>query len=197
MTSTRRILILIGLTAAVVIGASVPAFATYTASVTVPTTVATGTVAAPAWVAVNDSCVTTTTTVKQTVSTNPGTGATTTTYYSSTTTTAPSASNVQGTTTETVNGPGPLEKTTTTVTKNTDLHVAASWAASASRGVNGYQVNANLADGSAFPMMQTATTTATGVVDADNLAYQPRLSVTTLTTYGWTATSAKTAVLSC
>ncbi len=48
-------------------------------------------------------------------------------------------------------------------------------------------------------MAQTApgvlSTSAT--VDADYLAYAPRLSVTTLTTYGWTATTAQTPVLSC
>ena len=35
------------------------------------------------------------------------------------------------------------------------------------------------------------------LVDADYLAYQPRLSVTTLTSYGWTATTAQTPVLTC
>ena len=34
-------------------------------------------------------------------------------------------------------------------------------------------------------------------VDADNLAYQPRLSVTTLTSYGWTAQSAISGYISC
>jgi hypothetical protein len=48
MTRIRRGLVLLGLTAAVVIGASVPASATFADAVAVTTTVATTTVAAPA-----------------------------------------------------------------------------------------------------------------------------------------------------
>jgi len=48
-------------------------------------------------------------------------------------------------------------------------------------------------------MAQTAagTLSTSSTVDADNLVYQPRLSVTTLTTYGWTARSALTGYVSC
>ena len=48
-------------------------------------------------------------------------------------------------------------------------------------------------------MAQTApgVLSASANVDADYLTYAPRLSVTTLTTYGWTATTAQTPVLSC
>lgn len=197
MTSTRRILILIGLTVAIIVGASIPASATFSEAVTVPTTVGTITVAAPGNVTVSDSCVTTTTTVKRTVRTDPVTGVQTQTAYSQTVTTAPSSTNENYYSSTPAAGPGVDETTTTTVTKNTDIHVAVSWAASATRGVNGYVITAHLANGSALPMAQTMTTTATGVVDADNLNVAPRLSVTTLTTYGWTATSAQTPVLSC
>lgn len=201
MTATRRILILIGLTVAVIAGASLPASATYADTAAVPTTtIATGTVAAPASVSINDTCTTTTTVVRRTVYTNPGTGWQKETAYSSTTTSAASTSNVQGTTTTTVAGPGPHEKTTTTTTRNTDLSVTASWAASGSRGVNGYRVTAHLNDGSTYQVAQTipsVLTTGTTTVDADYLSFQPRLSVTTLTNYGWTATTAQTPVLSC
>jgi hypothetical protein len=47
MTCIRRVLVLLGLTVAVVIGASVPASATYSEAVTVKTTISTTTVAAP------------------------------------------------------------------------------------------------------------------------------------------------------
>ena len=47
MTGIRRGLVLLGLTIAVVIGASVPASATYSEAVTVKTTISTTTVAAP------------------------------------------------------------------------------------------------------------------------------------------------------
>jgi hypothetical protein len=199
MNTVRRGLLLVPLTVAAVLGASVPAWAAFGEPVTIPTRVTTITVAAPATVTVTDSCTTTTTTTTKTVSTNPGTGVQTTTYYNSTTSYATSSSNVQGTTSSSVPGPGPLEVTTTTTTKNTDLTVTASWTASGSRGVNGYLVKAHLNDGTAYTMAQTAagTLTASSTADADNLAYQPRLSVTTLTSYGWTTQSALTGYLSC
>jgi hypothetical protein len=56
MTGIRRGLILLGLTVAVVIGASVPASATYSESIQVKTTIATTTVAAPGSVVGNLTC---------------------------------------------------------------------------------------------------------------------------------------------
>ena len=199
MNTAQRGLLLIVLTGAVILGASVPAWAAFGDTVKLTTTINTITVAAPATVTLNDSCTTTTTVVQQTVNTNPGTGAQTVTAYSSTTTYATSSSNVQGTTTSSVAGPGPNEVTTTTTTKNTMLTVSASWTASGSRGVNGYLVNAHLSDGTVYTMAQTAagTLSTSQTVDADNLAYQPRLSVTTLTSYGWTAQSALTGYVTC
>ena len=145
---------------------------------------------------ISDSCTTTTTVVKRTVYTDPSTGVQTQTAYSSTTTYATSASNLQGTTTTSAAGPGLYETTTTTTTKNTDLSVTASWSASATRGVNGYLVNAHLADGTVtrWPTTSAGTLSTSSTVDADGLVYQPRLSVTTLTSYGWTARSALTGV---
>ena len=200
MTATRRILILTDLTVAVIAGGSLPASAEYADSAALPTTtIATGTVAAPSSVTVNDSCATTTTTVKRTVYTDPVTGVQTQTAYSSTSSTESSTTNVNYYSSTTVSGPGAYETTTTTVNKNTNLHVTASWTASASRGVSGYLVSAHLNDLPVYPMAQTAPTvlTAGAAVDADYLAYAPRLSVTTLTTYGWTATTVPTPVLSC
>jgi len=199
MTATHRSLLLTGLTAAVVAGTGLPASATYADTAAVPTTIATGTVAAPASISVNDFCDATTTTEKRTVHTDPLTGVQTQTAFSSTSSTAASTSNVNYYSSSSAAGPGLNETTTTTVTQNTTLSVTASWAASASRGVSGYLVNAHLGDGSVFPMAQTAPTVLTtgAAVDADYLAYAPRLSVTTLTTYGWTATTAQTPVLSC
>ncbi|MDT0278132.1 hypothetical protein [Blastococcus goldschmidtiae] len=201
MNAIRRTAVLIGLTACVVVGSSIPASATFTDIVsTSPATLRAATVAAPTGLVLDDSCITTTTTVKRTVHTHPGTGVQTTTYYNSSTSQSVSSSNVQGTTTSTVAGPRPNETTTTTVTKNTDLHVSLSWTASPSRGVSGYAVSAHLGiNGSVAPLMTTGsgTTSVTQVQDADALYYQPSLSVTTRTTYGWTAASAPTRVLSC
>jgi hypothetical protein len=123
MTGIRRIAVLLGLPLVVVIGTGLPASADFAGGAAATTGIATGTVAAPATITVNDYCLTTTTTVRQTVSTDPTTGTATTTYYSSTSTSA--------------------------------------------------------------------------AVDADNLSYGPALSVSTLTSYGWTAESPRSAVLSC
>jgi hypothetical protein len=199
MTIARRIAVLIGLTVAVIVGASLPASAAFAGSVTVPTTVTAITVAAPATVTVNDSCTTTTTVVKRTVYTDPSTGVQTQTAYSSTTTSATGSTNVQSSTSSTVAGPGLNETTTTTTTRNTDIAVTASWTASGSRGVSGYLVKAHLNDRTVHPMTQTAagTLSTSQSVDADNLAYQPRLSVTTLTSYGWTAQTPLTGYVTC
>jgi hypothetical protein len=198
MTTTRRILVLIGTFAAVMIGTSIPANATFADSVARTTTIATGTVQAPTGLVLNDYCMTTTTTVKQTIYRDPVSGASWQTAYSSTSSTVGSTGNVQSYSSTTEPGPGLNETTTTTVSQNTNLHVSLSWSASTSARVTGYVVNAHLGiDGSVIPMVSTATTSTSAVQDADALYYQPRLSVTTQTDYGWTATSAQTALLAC
>ena len=200
MNRIRRSAVLLGLTATVIVGSSIPAAATFTEAVSTNTAMLrTATVAAPTGLVVDDSCTTTTTTVKRTVFTDPTTGAQTTRSYSSVTTQATSSTNVESTTTDTVAGPGLNERTTTTVTKDTDLSVTLRWSPRASRGANGFVVSAHLGDGSVTPLLSTAggTTSVSQTQDADVLSYQPKLSVTTQTTYGWTATSAQTRVLSC
>lgn len=200
MTTTRRVLILIGLMLAVTIGAAIPASATFADSATVATTVATGTVAPPASITVDDYCLTTTTTEKRTTYRDPATGVTTQTGYTWTRSEARNTYNEQSTVTNSVADPtDPNRTTSTTVTKSTDLVVNLSWTASASRGVSGYVVSAHPYGGPGQAMAQTPpTTTSTGSrVSAYNLDYAATLSVTTLTSYGWTAQSAQTARLSC
>jgi hypothetical protein len=198
MTAIRRLLLLSGLTMAVVISTGVPASATFTDTSVVAHTVSTGTVAPPTSVTVDDSCVTATTTTRRTVRTDPVTLVQTQTAYSSTTTYAASSSNVQGTTSSPAPGPGVNETTTTTVTKNTALNVTVTWTASGTRGVDGYVVSAHLGiNDSLSPMLVTTATTTTRQVDADYLAYQPSVIVSTHTSYGWTADAARTAVLTC
>ena len=201
MNRIRRSAVLVGLTATVIVGSSIPASATFTEAVSTNTAVLqAATVAAPTGLIVDDTCITTTTTVKRTYTTHPATGVQTTTASSSTTTQSTSTSNVQGTETTTAPGPRGNETTTTTVTRNTDLHVTLRWSPSPSRGVNGYVVTAHLgAGGTTTPLMTTSsgTTSVTQTQDADALSYVPSLSVTTRTSYGWTATSAQTRVLSC
>ncbi len=157
MTRTRRVLVLIGLTLAVTIGATIPASATFTDTTTpVVHTVSTGTVAAPASVTVNDFCSTTTSA-----------------YW---------------------NG-------WTWVTTTTNWYTATvSWPASTTaRGVTGYRVMAHLNNGQSVVMGETdaVARTVRATVDRSYLNYQPTLSVITLTSYGWTAETARTAVLGC
>jgi hypothetical protein len=140
MTITRRITVLIGLTVAVIVGASLPASAAFADSVTVPTTVTTINVAAPSTVTVTGNC--------------------------------------QG------------WWYTATIT----------WSASTTpRGVTGYRVLAYLNDGTVSVVGETnaATRSMSLSVDSSNLGYQPRVAIVTLTSYGWTAESAKTGVISC
>jgi hypothetical protein len=199
MTGIRRLATVLSLTSAVIVGASIPASAEFADVVATGHSVGTLTVAAPSTITINDSCTTATTVVKRTVYTNPSTGVQTQTAYSSTTTYATSSTNVNSNTSSTVNGPGWNETTTTTTTKSTTLSVTASWPASASRGVSGYLVNAHLNDGTVYPMAQTAAgaLSTSASVDAGYVGYQPRLTVTTLTTYGWTAQSALSGYITC
>jgi hypothetical protein len=77
---------------------------------------------------------------------------------------------------------------------------AISWPASTTtRGVTGYRVTAYLNNGTTYVVGQTdaATRTISMTVDNDNLSLQPRITVTTLTSYGWTTESAKSAVVTC
>jgi hypothetical protein len=203
MTGIRRALVLAGLTPAIMIGAAIPASATFADTAKVTATVGTVTVAAPATVTVDDSCITTTTTVRRTTRYDSATGQTTQVSYNASSTTAPATYNDQRSDpTETTVAPGPTptttDTTTVTVTRNTNLHVTVSWSASQSRGVNGYRVSAHLgAYNQTTPLLSTTATSVSRVEDADALAMLPSVVVTTTTTYGWTADSARTAVLSC
>ncbi len=81
-------------------------------------------------------------------------------------------------------------------------HATITWPASTTaRGVTGYRVIAHFSNGTSFPLAETGTSaaarTASATVDQAYLAMQPRVSVETLTSYGWTKESAKTAVLAC
>ncbi|MFD2093577.1 hypothetical protein [Blastococcus deserti] len=79
-------------------------------------------------------------------------------------------------------------------------HADVSWPASTTaRGVIGYRVMAHLNNGQSVVMAETdaATRSVSATVDRGYLNYQPRLSVLTLTSYGWTAETARTPVLTC
>lgn len=166
MTSIRRALVLIGLTLAVMIGAAIPASATFADSVTVNTAITAGTVTAPATVTPTGTC-TTTTSGYWNYATVPATWVTTYQYWYNATVTWSAASASTG-----VNG---------------------------QQGVTGYVVMAHLNNGQSVVMAQTdaVNRTVSATVDRGYLAYQPTISVITLTSYGWTAESPRKAVPTC
>jgi hypothetical protein len=156
MTSTRRILILIGLTVAVIVGASIPASATFSEAVTVPTTVETITVAAP---------------------TSVSTGGTKCVTYNTT-----------------------WNATTNSWNTASELQAKVSWKASTTtKGVIGYLVNVVLADGTRYPIQVVPATTlsVSGTYDVAYAQANLRVSVTTLTSYGWIKESAPSGVIRC
>ena len=69
MSITRRALTLIGLTAAVLIGGSIPASATFSETVTIPTTIGTATITPPTQVEAKNICTTTVDPVTQATTT--------------------------------------------------------------------------------------------------------------------------------
>ena len=80
------------------------------------------------------------------------------------------------------------------------VDVNVSWGASTTAEVTGYQVTAHRSDGVVQVVAQTdaATTRLSGTVDKFTLTgYTTTLTVMARTSYGWTATSAQTRVLSC
>ena len=79
-------------------------------------------------------------------------------------------------------------------------HATINWPASTTaRGVTGYRVIAHLNNGTSVVMAETPATTRTvsASVDQYYLQFQPQVTVMTLTSYGWTAESAKSPVLTC
>ena len=140
MNTIHRGLLVAPLTVAGLIGASLPAGATFGDPVSISTTVGTGTVAAPSALSITSRC--------------------------------------QG------------------WWYQFDL----SWPASTTtRGVTGYLVLAYLNTGTIYQVAQTdaATRSVSMTVDQSNLGLQPRVTVTTLTSYGWTAETPRSAVLTC
>lgn len=80
------------------------------------------------------------------------------------------------------------------------VDVTITWPASTTqRGVSGYRVTAYLSDGTTAVVGQTdaATRSLSVSVSRSYLAYQPRVTVTTLTSYGWSTESARSAVIWC
>jgi hypothetical protein len=155
----RRSAVLFGLVAAVIVGSSIPASATFTEAVATNTaTLRTTTVAAPASITVSRTC------------TQNVTGG----YY---------------------DAMGQWVPTYTTY-----YNATVTWPASTTaRGVTGYRVTAFLPGSAPIVMGETDATnrSLSASVEASYLAYQPTISVTTLTSYGWSTESVRKAVPTC
>ena len=87
----------------------------------------------------------------------------------------------------------------TTGATTTTVEAKVEWHSSVTPGVSGYRVTVFLANGTSSVVAQTgpAVEEIFPSVDTAYLSRQPRYSITTLTSYGWTAVSEKTGVLSC
>jgi hypothetical protein len=195
MIRTRRSALLLVLAVAVLLGAALPAHASFSDTATVTTAVGTLTVAGPGNVRVDTSCITTTTVTKRTYQR----GSNRQVAFSEIRTTATSRSNVESDTTTTTDGPAPNEYTVTRTVKDTRLHATAKWDASNSRGVTGYTMTAFLNNGftESIGIAAPSATSYSESYDADVIAYGARLSMTTLTSYGWTASGNLSNVVSC
>jgi hypothetical protein len=88
----------------------------------------------------------------------------------------------------------------TTGVTTTTLNAKVSWSASTTpRGVSGYVITAVFTDGTKYPvaMVGATTTSLTGSYDAYYASQNIRVTVTTLTSYGWTKESAQSGVIKC
>jgi hypothetical protein len=198
VSAVRRTVVLLVLTVAVIVGATLPAQALFADTAAVTTTLGTRTVQPPTNVRVDTECTTTTTVIKQTYRVDPVTGATTRTGYSETSTTARSRSNVESDTTTTT-WTSSTEYTTTRTIEDTELFATGRWQGSASPGVTGYRLAAILTGGWTYPLEDAGpnATTVTGHYDAEVVDLQARLAMVTLTSYGWTANSKLSNVVTC
>jgi hypothetical protein len=198
MTRTRRCVLLLVLTVAVVIGASLPAnalFADTAAPATAPS-VTTAVVTGPSQVKVDTACTTYTRVIKRVYDmyTNAQLG------YSDTTTSAASTSNVESNTTvRTDNSPVAGQYTVTQTIKDTTLYATARWKGSPTPRVTGYSLTAFLANGARYDLGTAAptATSLTGQYDASVLSFRPVLSMVTITAYGWTAPGTMSDVVTC
>lgn len=84
--------------------------------------------------------------------------------------------------------------------QHSELRARLSWGASATtRGVTGYRITAVLPDGSRYPVgdVPASQLSITGNFPTQYAYAGIRVTVTTLTSYGWTKESAPSGVLSC
>ena len=199
MTATRRLLVLLALTVVAVLGAgSTAANATFSDSAALRSmSIGTGTVAPATNVRIETTCTTTTTVIQRTFHMT-GWGAVWQVGYSQTSSTATSKSDVESDVTTRTDGPGVNQYTTTQTTTDTELYATARWDLSTSARVTGYRMTAHTIYG---PVVigepGPVTTSMSRQYDAIVLSWNPRLSIDTLTDYGWIGTSQLTKPVTC
>jgi hypothetical protein len=198
VSAVRRTVVLLVLTVAVIVGASLPAQALFADTAAVTTTLGTRTVQPPTNVRVDTSCITTTTVTKRSYRVEPSGAHTLVDYYEQSST-ASSKENVESDTTVRTDEPSGTQYTLTRTVQDTELYATGRWQASTSPGVTGYRLAAILNNGWAYPLEDAgpAATTVTGHYDADVVDMQARLAMVTLTSYGWTANSQLSNFVTC
>ncbi|SDM04399.1 hypothetical protein SAMN05660642_01444 [Geodermatophilus siccatus] len=196
---SARALVVVTALAVTVLSTGAPAAnATFSDSVAPPSMrVGAGTVAPATNVRVETSCTTTTTVIQRTFQTTAS-GGLWQTGYRQTSSTATSTSNVESDVTTRTDGPGVNQYTTTRTIKDTELYATARWGLSTSARVTGYRMTAHTVYG---PVLigepGPITTSMTRRYDAGVLSWNPRLSIDTLTDYGWIGTSQFTRPVTC
>jgi hypothetical protein len=198
VTTTRRLLALLVLSVVTVLGASsTAANATFSDSAALPAmTVGTGTVPPATDVKVEITCLTTTTVIERSYMT--ASWGTTLIRHSKSTSTATSDRNIESNVTTRTDGPGVSYFSTTQVIQDTELYAMLKWRSSTPTRVSGYRMTAHTSHGS-IAMGETgpAATQMRGRYDASVVRHRPRLSIDTLTDYGWTGTSALSNIVTC
>ena len=196
---STRALVVVAALAVPVLGAGAPAAnATFSDSAALKSmSVGTGTVAPATQVRIDTSCITTTIVIQRTFQTTAA-GVVWQTSYSQTSSTATSKSDVESDVTTRTDGPGVNRYTTTQTIKDTELYATAHWDLSTSARVTGYRMTAHTIYG---PVVigepGPVTTSMSRQYDASVLSWNPRLSIDTLTDYGWIGTSQLTKPVTC
>jgi hypothetical protein len=102
--------------------------------------------------------------------------------------------------TTTVTPPATVTARLTSCSASRTQYVQVTWTASTSARVSGYTVTVLTSAGGTLATGQVGPTATSVTITVDRLAYDAStltFSVTTLTDYGWTATSARKAALPC
>jgi hypothetical protein len=195
---TRVLVVGAALAATLLAAGTTAANATFSDAAAAPSvSVGTGTVAPATQVRVDASCLTTTTVIKRYYRAIPGGLGTSQYAQTQTSDTVPSSSNVQRDTTTTT-WTNPTDFVTTQTIQDTELYATLRWTLSSAARVAGYGMTAHTSVGQfATGTTGPTATSMTGNYDASVTGWSPRLTIDTLTDYGWVGTSRSSNVVTC